>query len=251
MGSGFSLAQNTSEQLASSSVAQNFTGTCDIQCQNIASGTTIDIQDSTIRGGINFTQNCSATGDCLFSTTQNAAIDSMFFAKNSAQAKNAGSWMDGFFNQDVSTNTSYQDIRQSINQNIEDHCKISSLNEVDRLTILATNSDISGGIDISQQGNANGSCAMQANFVGSAQATGSIDQSAQSGKKLGKKSGKGLIILIVLAIIALIIIGVIIFVVVRHKGDPICPGGVKAVKMSRFSKPTCPIPATTLSTESV
>ncbi|AQQ73671.1 hypothetical protein [Kurlavirus BKC-1] len=249
MGSGFSLAQNTSEQLASSSVAQNFTGTCDIQCQNIASGTTIDIQDSTIRGGINFTQNCSATGDCLFSTTQNAAIDSMFFAKNSAQAKNAGSWMDGFFNQDVSTNTSYQDIRQSINQNIEDHCKISSLNEVDRLTILATNSDISGGIDISQQGNANGSCAMQANFVGSAQATGSIEQTAQSGKKLGKKSAKGLIILIIVAVIALIIIGVIIFVVVRHKGDPVCPGGAKAVKMSRFSKPTCPAPVT-LSTES-
>ncbi|AHA46082.1 hypothetical protein ISTM_184 [Insectomime virus] len=244
MGSGFSLAQNTSEQLASSSVAQNFTGTCDIECKNIASGTTIDIQDSTIRGGINFTQTCSANGDCLFSTTQNATVDSMFFAKNSAQAKNAGSWMDGFFNEDVATNTSYQDIRQSINQNIEDHCKIDSLNEIDRFTLLATNSDISGGIDISQKNNAQGRCAMQANFVGSAQATGSIEQSAQSGKKLGKKSGKGMIILIVLAVIALIIIGVIIFVVVRHKGDPVCPGGVKAVKMSQFSKPTCPTAVT-------
>nr|WRK65133.1 transmembrane domain containing protein [Marseillevirus futianmevirus] len=240
MGSGFSLSQNTAEQLASSSVAQNFTGTCDIQCQNIASGTTIDIQDSTIRGGINFTQSCSATGDCLFSTTQNAAIDSMFFAKNSAQAKNAGSWLSGFLNNDIATNTSYQDIRQDINQSIEDHCKISSLNDIDRLTILATNSDISGGIDISQQGDVNGSCAMQANFVGSATATGSIEQSASSGKKVGKKSGKGMIILIVLAVIAVIVIGVIIFVIFRHKGDPICPGGVKAVKPSRFGKAVCP-----------
>lgn len=247
MGSGFSLSQNTAEQLASSSVAQNFTGTCDIQCQNIASGTTIDIQDSTIRGGINFTQTCSATGDCLFSTTQNAAIDSMFFAKNSAQAKNAGSWLSGFLNDDIATNTSYQDIRQDINQSIEDHCKISSLNDIDRLTILATNSDISGGIDISQQGNVNGSCAMQANFVGSATATGSIEQESQAGKKAGKKSGKGMIVLIVLAVIALIIIGVVIFVVVRHKGDPKCAGGAMPVKSSTFGKKICPTSATSLS----
>lgn len=247
MGSGFSLSQNTAEQLASSSVAQNFTGTCDITCENVASGTTIDIQNSTIRGGINFTQTCSATGDCLFSTTQNAAIDSMFFAKNSAQAKNAGSWLSGFLNNDIATNTSYQDIRQDINQSIEDHCKISSLNEIDRLTILATNSDISGGIDISQHGDVNGSCAMQANFVGSATATGSIEQESQSGKKVGKWSGKGMIVLIIIAVIALIIIGVIIFVVVRHKGEPKCAGGVQPIKTSRFSKPVCPTPATSLS----
>ena len=74
MGLGFSLTRNTSEQLASSNVMQNFTGTCDIKCKNIASGTTIDIQNSTIKGGIRFDQTCSASGKCLYSTERGIII---------------------------------------------------------------------------------------------------------------------------------------------------------------------------------
>lgn len=244
MGAGFSLSQNTSEQLASSNVMQNFTGTCDITCKNISSGTTIDINNSTIRGGIHFDQTCSASGQCLYSVAQNAAVDTLFFAKNSAQASNAGSWLDGFFNSDVSTNDSYQNIRQNINQAVKETCKIESLNDVERLTILATNSDISGGIDISQSGSATGTCALQANMVGAAQATGNVQNEAQSGKKVGKKGSKGMLILIILGVLALIIVGVIVFVLVRGKGDPTCANGVKAVKPSRWAKPTCPTTTT-------
>lgn len=246
MGIGFSLAQNTSEQLASSDVVQNFTGTCDISCQNIESGTTIDIQNSTINGGIKFDQQCSASGQCLFAVTQNATVDTLFFAKNSAQASNAGGWLNGFLNSDISTNASYQDIRQNINQSIEEHCKIDSLNELDRLTILANNSTINGGIDISQDGNAHGVCSMHANFVGSAQATGNVDNSAQSGKKVGKKASKGTMILLIFGAIALLIIGIVVAIIVFHKANPVCPGNAKAIKSGgRFSKSVCPPQSTT------
>jgi hypothetical protein len=208
MGGG-SSSTSSSEQSAQAYLAQNYSGSCNITCTNIQSGINIDLINTTLGGSIDLTQTCSVNANCLIGSVSDATSDVVFKATNSSNAKNAGSLFSGsLFNFDKAESLSRQDIKQSILQNTNEKCKLSSLNQMNDITILAANSTIGGNIAIGQTGSVAGQCKLQNNMTAAASATAMASNTATSGKdkKGQKKGGSAVLITIGLIIAALVIV---------------------------------------------
>lgn len=214
MGIGSSRSYNESVQNASANITQQYSGTCQVSCVNTIDNTNIDIINSTIGGDVDITQTCSANGQCLFNNTMDATSDIMFKAANSSNAMNAGSWLSGLFNTDISENESIQNIQENITQAIDQECKVTSTNQMNNVDIFAANSYIGGNIAIGQYGSANGNCQLDSTMTASDYATGTIDNCATSGKKVKKKCGAGKGGIGITQIIIYLIVAVIVFVVI-------------------------------------
>ena len=205
---GASSSTSASEQSAEAFLAQQFYGSCNITCNNIASGISIDLIDTILGGNINLTQQCSVDANCLISGSSDATSDILFKANNSTNAKNAGNLFSGsLFNFDQASSTSRQDIKQKIIQNTTQTCKLASLNQMNDISILAANSVIGGSINIGQTGSTQGTCQLSNNLSAAATATAMASNTAQSGKdKKGQFGGTIMIVLLFLAIVVVVYI---------------------------------------------
>lgn len=268
-GKSKSSVENT--QAASSYLTQQFSGNCNVSCQNVMSNITIDLINSNVSGGINVSQTCSTNAQCLITSNNNATADTIFKSANSSNSKNAAQGI-GNINLDNTSIDSRQSIVQSINQSNSEQCNVSSMNQMNNVTIFAANSNISGGINLSQNSSTQANCSLSNSMQAAAQASGLAQNTATSGKdkkgqKKGSKSNK-------LRIITYIIVGaVIIFIVyiiakiftshsessdkkkqqqevAEARAKAGCPGGVmpildkkgKAIIDPKTNRPICPPP---------
>jgi hypothetical protein len=266
---GSSVSTSSSEQSAQAFIAQQFSGSCNITCTNIAQGINIDLINTVVGGSLELTQSCSVDANCLISGTSDATSDVLFKATNSTNAKNAGNVFSGdLFNFDYASSASRQDIKQRIVQSTTQTCKMASLNQLDNLSILAVNSQIGGNIAIGQTGSTSGQCQLTNNLSAAASATAMASNTATSGKdkKGSKKGGSGVII----GIFAILGLAVVTYIVAKlytssrdtaatnkrnnainiEKAKAGCLGGGKAVLdtktglplLDEFGKAICPPP---------
>ena len=266
---GSSVSTSSSEQSAQAFIAQQFSGSCNITCTNIAQGLNIDIINTVVGGSVELTQSCSVDANCMISGTSDATSDVMFKATNSSNAKNAGNIFSGdLFNFDYASSASRQDIKQKIIQNTTQTCKMASLNQLNDLSILAVNSQIGGNIAIGQTGSTSGQCQLQNNLSAAASATAMASNTATSGKdKKGTKKGGSAVIIGVFVVLGLCIVVYIIAKIYTGQRDEAatksrnnminlekakagCLGGGKAVLdtktglplLDEFGKAVCPPP---------
>lgn len=205
---GQSVSTSSSEQSAQAFIAQQFSGSCNITCTNIAQGINIDLINTVVGGSLELTQSCNVDANCMISGSSDATSDVLFKATNSTNAKNAGNIFSGdLFNFDYASSASRQNIKQKIIQNTTQTCKMASLNQLDNLSILAVNSEIGGNIAIGQTGSTSGQCQLQNNLSAAASATAMASNTATSGKdKKGSKKGSSSIFIGIFAILGLCIV---------------------------------------------
>lgn len=266
---GSSVSTSSSEQSAQAFIAQQFSGSCNITCTNIAQGINIDLINTVVGGSLELTQSCSVDASCMISGTSDATSDVLFKATNSTNAKNAGNVFSGdLFNFDFASSSSRQNIKQRIVQSTSQTCKMASLNQLDNISILAVNSQIGGNIAIGQTGSTSGQCQLQNNLSAAASATAMASNTATSGKdkKGSKKGGSG----VIFGIFAVIGLGIVTYIVAKiytsqrdttatnernnminlEKAKAGCLGGAKAILdkttglplLDEFGKAVCPPP---------
>lgn len=261
-----------SNQSAELYLTQQFSGVCNVQCSNIMSGVSIDLINTTVTGGIRISQSCSTNAQCMISSNMDATADVVLKAKNAGSAEATSAWLGqiGSSNVDVE---SRQEIKESLVQQSNQSCNISSVNQMNDISIYAQNSSIEGGIEIDQTGNVEGSCSLNASFHEAASALGESDNSGMAGKKANKKMGgankKGSKLTTLTYIVALIVIGVVVYSIAKmmtggsEKKEKAkqrsreveaakqmgCPGGLDPIKDSkgeiivdmRTMRPKCPV----------
>lgn len=218
---GFSDSTAQSEQDAYQSITQQYMGICDFSCTNNMSNVTIVAEDSTING-IDISQACNVDGNCMLASTTDANASVFFSAQNSTSANDAGGWLDPL-NVDVSSASSYQDMRQQISQAVQQKAQFSTTNNMDNIVVYAARSTIGGtGIEISQAGDTSGSATLSNMMQGMANSTGMTTNDAQSGKKamnVGQWAELAGIALGVIIIIV-IIVGVVHYFIKSSKTIP-------------------------------
>ncbi|MDB4769469.1 hypothetical protein OAG24_00740 [bacterium] len=204
-----SSAKTSSEQEAELYIAQQFSGNCDVTCQNIISGANIDLINTVVGGDVSITQSCSADGNCLVSNVSDAIADTVFKAHNSSNAHQAAGF--GLFSWKDAEAKSSQKIRESITQTSNMECKISSLNQMNDVSIYAANSNIGGNVGIAQTGETTGGCVLQNNMSAAAYATGIAQNVAKSGKD--KKGGKSKVFQTIMYIIIILVVVVVVVII--------------------------------------
>lgn len=249
-------------------LTQQFSGTCNVQCTNIMSGVNIDLINSNVTGGIKISQSCSTNAQCIIASNMDATADVILKAKNAGSAE--GTWAEPPSTVDVE---SRQSIKESLVQQANHECNISSVNQMNDISIYAQNSTIEGGIELNQDGNVEGNCSLDATFHEAASALGESDNSGMAGKKANKKMGgankKGAKLTQLTYIVALIVIGVVVYSIAKmmtggsEKKEKAkqqtrefeaaqqmgCPGGLDPIKDSkgevvvdmRTMRPKCPV----------
>ena len=215
MGNGFSFSENDSTQIANANLAQQYGGSCSVKCNNTLSSGSISVINSTVQGNVEITQACSANGQCMITSSENAASDVFFKAANSAAASNAASILPSN-NIDIAINKAYQDINQNITQSVSQKCSTTSSNNLNDVSLFAENSNIGGNMIIGQTGTADGNCTLSNQMTATALATGTIDNCAISGKKAkvcGGKGGSGILTYVMYAVGIIIAFVVVMFVI--------------------------------------
>jgi len=204
-----------------------------VTCDNTESNTTIDVTDSFLWGDIDLLQQCNVNGQCYSSSTSDATADVKFKANQTTAATNFGEIC--IFCDQISDNSSLQDIQQVINQYTDEQCKIASVNDLQNVDIYIDNSSVWGDIKIAQSGATQGGCTMSNNMTAAAYATGSVAQHATTGKdKKQSKLGTGILyyVGIIAAVIILIIIAFFVakFLINRYGTNK--PSTTQAVKIA-------------------
>nr|QBK85538.1 MAG: lipid membrane protein [Marseillevirus LCMAC101] len=202
-----------------------------------------------------------------------ATADVILKAKNAGSAESTSAWT-GQLGKSMVDVESRQDIKESLVQQSNQSCQISSVNQMNDITIYAQNSSIEGGIEIDQTGNVEGSCVLDASFSEAASALGESDNTGMAGKKANKKLGgadkKGAKMTQLTYIVALIVIGVVVYSIAKmmtggsEKKEKAkqqaleveaarkmgCPGGLDPIKDDktgevivdmRTMRPKCPV----------
>ena len=234
---GIGSSKNSSEDTAQTYLTQQFSGTCNVTCENIQSGGETDIDHSLIIGGISDQQTCSTDSTCLISSNMNATSDVLFKAAQAASAGGSGGILPYWWTGpqiDITTNTSRQDIQTYISQSSNETCNMSSYNGMEDITLNVTDSIVIGGISTDQVASTGGECVLDNTMLAAAYSTGLTDQTAVSGKdkkgqKMGALSG-------ILRIMAFLVIGLVVIAVVglsayllanmskkKGKTDPVQP----------------------------
>lgn len=231
-----STSDTDSKQISNAKLMQNYNGTCNISCQNSISNASITAINDKIGGSIEMTQDCSVDAQCTFNVSQSALTDIIFKATNStAAASGAGALGGNVVDITNSHSSSYQEINQNIQEIINQKCDITSVNDMNNVSIYAANSNIGGNLQIGQYGKVGGSCALQASMSATAMAQGTSNNCAASGKgkkmkkSCGGKGGKSIGTFILYGAIALVAFTVIMMVVRYFKegGLPPCPPGLQ------------------------
>jgi hypothetical protein len=248
---GGSSSKSTSEQSADLYMSQQFSGTCNVTCDNTIDNLSIDIINTTVGGDISVNQSCSTNAQCLIGSTSDATSDVMFAAANSSNATDAGSILNPL-NFDKSVSDSRQSIKISNSQATSEQCNVSSINQMSNVTIFAANSTIGGSISINQQGSTQGNCQLTNSMSAAAYASGQASNESKSGKD--KKAGKftfltylviGIVVIVIVSIIAKVMAGkskqsemsAEDMALAQARAAAGCPGGGKPVMDPRTNKP--------------
>lgn len=232
MGGFWSSDTSTSTQVANTDITQQYSGTCQISCNNQIDSAKITLINDNIGGDVKVTQTCSVNGQCLMNSSVSALADTTFKAANAASS--ALQWLPH-----SSTTMSYQEINENIQQYVNQKCKITSSNEIGNAEIYAVNTYVAGGIAIDQNATAGGSCSLSSLMGATAKATGIADNCAASGKAAKKKScggkgkGGGLGTFILYAIIAMVLFTGVMMVIKYMRGTelPDCTEDLLAKNM--------------------
>ena len=215
MGIGVSQSYAESTQNAVADLTQQYSGTCDISCNNDMSNVDITIIRSKF-GDITLDQVCSANGSCLMSNNTNSVSDVLFKAGNSSTASDPliFSWADPGIQTDISKSKNVQNIQQTITNAVDQSCKVTSTNQINNVNIFAEDS-YGGNIQIAQSGEVGGQCQMENYMSAAAYATGTANNCSAAGKFSGKKcaAGKGGKSIITFAIGAVVILIIIVIAV--------------------------------------
>lgn len=186
---GASNSKNQSIQRGKVNITQDFSGTCDVTCQNSMKDINVTVVNSTVGGSIDIDQTCSTNANCLINNNMDATSDVIFKATNTSNA--SGAWsafsLDPF-DFETAENLSRQVLKDKINQRAVETCKISSYNQMDNVSIFAENSTIGGNISVTQDASTLGNCYLDSTMTASAYASGQTTNVATSGKQ--KKSSK-------------------------------------------------------------
>nr|QBK86245.1 MAG: lipid membrane protein [Marseillevirus LCMAC102] len=250
---GFSHSKNISEQKAEVYITQQFSGSCDVTCQNVMTNVTVDIINSTVGGSVSLSQSCATDASCMIGSNMDAIADVQFKATNTANAKNAWSgWSLDPFNFDTAVNESRQDMKEAINQSTSETCNISSYNQMNNITIFAANSTIGDNISITQNASTQGQCQLNNSMNAAAYASGIAQNTATSGKdKKGQKFGDKSSIMVgltylIIAIVVIVIVSVIAKVITGHAKKTAERKRVETAPILRRPVPPAP-PTQTLS----
>lgn len=240
---GLSFSQTTNDQYAQSDITQQYSGTCNMECTNKISGVNINITNSNVRD-VDITQSCAVNGTCMFNTSSDATSDVFFKAKDSSSAGAAGSELDP--GAQFSISTSRQDIRQKINQLINQTCTIQSTNEIDNVNIYVEGSNVSKGINISQNGKVGGQCQLTATLNAAATASGSSTSCSASGKKTKKCGGSSTLMnIIIIGIVFSFLSGLVILLSKFFTNSNLCPPGNETVTKTIIGPNGKPLTQTT------
>lgn len=248
---GASSSKSTSEQSADLYMSQQFSGTCNVTCDNTIDNLSIDLINTTVGGDVSVSQSCSTNAQCLIGSTSDATSDVMFAAANSSNATDAGSILTPF-NFDKSVSDSRQSIKISNSQATSEQCNVSSINQMSNVTIFAANSTIGGSISISQQGSTQGNCQLTNSMTAAAYASGQATNQSKSGKD--KKAGKfTFLTYLVIGIVVIVIVSIIAktmssksqqsemsaqdMAIAQARAAAGCPGGGKPVMDPKTNKP--------------
>ena len=222
MGLNFSSTYNETVQDASQTINQQYSGTCNIQCQNVDQNTNITCVNCNIGGNVEVDQTCAANGNCIFNTNQQATADVMFKANAVAANTPQAIWDKFGITFDTSQNISRQNIVENINQSVSQTCAVSSVNQLDNTNIFLANSNVGGSILINQTGNTQGSCALNSMMSANAYATGAVDDCSATGKKASKtcsgKGGKKIGSTLVWIVVAIAVV-VVLFIIAKVLGN--------------------------------
>src|SRR5271166_1417344 len=177
MGTSISKAKSSAE--ISSTLIQQYAGTCDFKCDNKISGINVDLINTVLTGGLKNEQQCSTDGTCSFSTSLDSLVDTAAKASSSSNAKDTG-MLQGIL--DSSSSDSRVKISDYLDQQVYESCKVESSNDMRDIDIFAVNSNIEGGILIGQKGNVQGNCAFKTSMKAVQQASGNSSSTSTSGK---------------------------------------------------------------------
>lgn len=180
-----STSVNESIQRAIAQITQQISVQCSVSCQNYIGDINIDLRDSKISGGINITQECSVDGSCLSDATISSVSEIALALDQAAAAANQRF----NFGSEAARNYAYMTIQQQLNQGLDQQCSMNSVNELTSVNIFAENVDLSGGIVIAQTGSVGGACMLDGALDAAAFATGTITQTADTGKAAKKGAG--------------------------------------------------------------
>lgn len=231
-----SSSTTDSTQISNAKLMQSYNGTCNISCQNTMTGANITAVNDVIGGNVELTQECSVDAQCTFNVSQNALTDTIFKATNSTSAASGAGVLGGnLWDSTNAHSSSYQEINQNIQEFINQKCNITSVNDMNNVSIYAVNSNIGGNLQIGQKGKSGGSCALQASMSATAMAQGTANNCAASGKgkkmkkSCGGKAGKGIGNFILYGAIALVAFTVVMMVIRYFRGGalPPCPPGLQ------------------------
>ena len=210
MGGGWSQSENDSYQDAFQSISQGFDGQCDFSCTNNISNFSLYGENDTIEGGITIEQACNVNGNCMMQNYSDTAASVAFAASQSAGASSAAGFLENL-NVDIADNQSYQTTRQITTQAVQRNSDFTSTNNMENVVIFLGGSTITGGIDVAQNGSVAGSVALKDMMSASADATGQVEQAAESGKfaldstQLLELLGFALAVIIVLVITVVVV----------------------------------------------
>jgi len=247
---GSSSSKSMSEQNAQVYITQQFSGTCNVTCDNVMNNVSIDLINTNVKGNVTVSQSCSSNGTCMIGSNMDSVADVLFTAANSSNASNASNLYTGsFLNFDNAESSSRQDIKEAINQTSNETCNISSYNQMNNISIFAANSTIGGSISIDQSGNAQGQCLLNNSMSAAAYASGIAQNQSKSGKqkKGDKKAGKMLLFTyLIVGLVAIVIVYIIAKTISGHskKSDLSmkeqvaleararagCPGGLQPIR---------------------
>lgn len=200
-----SRSKSKSEQSADVFLTQQFSGSCNIVCQNTMSEVSIDLINTNVGGDVSITQACSTNGTCMIGSSMDSTMDVLFKAANSSNANPAGSGVSTIGGVTLSSSKSRQDMRLSSYQNTNESCNIGSYNQMNNVSIFAANSNIGGSVDISQDATTGGNCSLSNSMSAAASATGLSENESSSGKG-GKKGGKKAGIMNFIIIMAILLV---------------------------------------------
>ena len=201
---GANQSSNYVSQNAEANIAQTFSGTCSISCQNQLSNANIVCENCNIGGNITVSQACSSDGQCIINSSMTALEDILLKAQQSA---NAESILQLIPSVNSSNNTVIQNILENIYQSTTESCNINSVNQANNVNIFAENANIGGSIQIAQSGSTYGNCQLNSMMNATAIGTAQSDQCASSGKSLIKcSSGTNWISILVIAVIVIVVL---------------------------------------------
>jgi len=209
MGSAYSATLNTNinEQSYEVSDIQKYAALCSASCSNDMDNNTYVISGK-INGDVNISQTCKGNANCIVQQQLDAIAQQT--ATNSTSNTNQ-SGLPKFFSLDANTVSNVTAVKSKLEQYVNNECRtvVSNLSK-NSTFIVRSDADISGNVNISQNGDAAAQCAMVTAAKLQSIANGVNTSTASN----GSVSAGAATTLIILGIVFFIVAAVAIFIFV-------------------------------------